>query len=63
MQQYPKKFIIKYLLNNLPNQIQNQNDAEKYYALFGGNMQNIINFKQSDSKLDGFVFLFSFFKI
>ena len=54
MNQYPKDFIINYLLTNLNNQILNETDAHKYYSLFGGNMQNIINFKQSESNLDSF---------
>ena len=54
VQQYPKNYIAKYLLENHRNQIQNEVEALQYYDLLGGNMINLMNFKKKGCSLQGF---------
>jgi len=55
---YSKEYILDFLKTNMPKQIKDDNDAEKFYSLFDGNMSKITIFKNSLLTLNGFVLYF-----
>ena len=58
---FPKEHILNYLIGNLKNKITDNNEAEKYYSLFDGNMAKIKMFKDSELYLNGLCILFYLF--